>query len=119
MSPAPIWQRQDFGALFIQHFKNSLNNKKAFRCKVLYETDWVVSEDTVIRPDVMVVCEEIKGNFVVNPPSLVLEILSLSIILKDRNTKFNLYQAYGVWYYLIADIGKKQMETFQLKDNSY
>ena len=67
----------------------------------------------------MVVCEEIKGNFVTTPPSLILEILSPSTILKDRNTKFNLYQAYGVRYYLIADMGKKYTEIFHLKDNSY
>ena len=119
MSPAPTWQHQDFGASFIQQFKNALKNRTACDCKVLYETDWIVSEDTVVRPDVMVVCEAIKGNFVTNPPSLVLEILSPSTILKDRNTKFNLYQAYGVRYYLIADIGKKVTEIFQLKDNAY
>ncbi|RYZ51406.1 MAG: Uma2 family endonuclease [Chitinophagaceae bacterium] len=49
----------------------------------------------------------------------MLEILSPSTILKDRNTKFNLYQAYGVRYYLIADIGKKLVEIFQLQHNLY
>ena len=119
MSPAPTWQHQDFGASFIQHLKNALQKKSNCDCKVLYESDWIVSEDTVVRPDVMVVCEEIKGNFVTTPPSLILEILSPSTILKDRNTKFNLYQAYGVRYYLIADMGKKYTEIFHLKDNSY
>ena len=120
MSPAPTWQHQRFGSRFVTAFSNALTKKAgACTCDVLYETDWIVSDDTVVRPDVMVVCEEIKGNFVTNPPSLILEILSPSTILKDRNTKFNLYQAYGVRYYLIADIGKKDVETFQLKDNSF
>jgi Uma2 family endonuclease len=118
MSPAPIWQHQDFGSTFIQQFKNALETKSACACNVLYETDWVISEDTVVRPDVMIICEPIKGNFVTIPPSLILEILSPSTILKDHNTKFNLYQAYGVRYYLIADIGKKQMEVFHLKTTS-
>lgn len=78
-----------------------------------------MSEDTVVRPDVMVVCEDLNADYVTTPPSLVLEILSPSTILKDRNTKFNLYQAYGVRYYLIADIGKKVAEIFQLKGNAY
>lgn len=119
MSPAPTWQHQDFGASFIQQFKNALQKSASCPCKVLYESDWVISEDTVVRPDVMIVCEEIKGNFVTNPPSLILEILSPSTILKDRNTKFNLYQAYGVRYYLIADLGKKLVEIFQLTNNTY
>jgi Uma2 family endonuclease len=79
----------------------------------------VVSEDTVVRPDVMVVCEKLNDDFITIPPSLILEILSPATILKDRNTKFNLYQAYGVRYYLIADLGKKLVETFQLRNNSY
>ena len=120
MSPAPTWQHQRFGSRFVTAFSNALTrNAATCHCDVLYETDWIVSEDTVVRPDVMVVCEEIKGNFLTTPPSLILEILFPSTILKDRNTKFNLYQAYGVRYYLIADIGKKYTEIFHLKDNSY
>lgn len=119
MSPAPTWQHQHFGANFIQQFKNSLINKADCDCKVLYETDWLISDDTVVRPDVMVICEAIKGNFVTAPPSLILEILSPSTILKDRNTKFTLYQVYGVRYYIIADIGKKVAEIFELKNNRY
>ncbi len=118
MSPAPTWQHQDFGASFIQHAKNALQ-RTICKGKVLYESDWVVSDDTIVRPDVMIVCEEINGNFVTSPPSLILEILSPSTILKDRNTKFNLYQAYGVRYYLIADLGKKLIEIFELRNNSY
>lgn len=67
----------------------------------------------------MVVCEEIKENFVTNPPSIILEILSPATILKDRNTKFNLYQAYGVRYYLIADLGKRMVEILHLQHNLY
>lgn len=120
MSPALTWQHQEFGSRFITAFSNALSeNQNNCDCKVLYESDWVVSEDTVVRPDVMIVCEEIKGNFVSNPPSLILEILSPATILKDRNTKFNLYQAYGVRYYLIADIGKRLVEIFQLQNNLY
>ncbi len=119
MAPAHVWQHQNFGSTFVQHFKNSLDKKKEYGCKVLYESDWIVREDTVVRPDVMIVCEPIAGNFVTNPPSLILEILSPATVLKDRNTKFNLYQAYGVRFYLIADIGKKVVEVFELKNNLY
>ncbi len=116
MAPAPVWQHQSFGSDFIYQVKQLLTDKNTCDCKVLYESDWIVREDTVVRPDVMIVCEPIQGNHVTNPPSLILEILSPSTVLKDRNTKFNLYQAYGVRYYLLADIGKKQVEIFQLND---
>jgi Uma2 family endonuclease len=120
MSPAPNRHHQRFGSRFVTAFSNALNNSNSnCSCDVLYETDWVVSEDTVVRPDVMVVCEKLNDDFITIPPSLILEILSPATILKDRNTKFNLYQAYGVRYYLIADLGKKLVETFQLRNNSY
>ena len=120
MAPAPAWQHQSFGGKFVRIFLEALDEKiNSCQCEVLYESDWVVSEDTVVRPDIMIVCEPIAGNFVTAPPSLILEILSPSTVLKDRNTKFNLYQAYGVRYYLMADIGKKGVEIFCLKDNIY
>lgn len=120
MSPAPNRHHQRFGSQFVTLFSNALNkNHGKCSCEVLYETDWIVSDDTVVRPDVMVVCEKLNEDFVTTPPSLILEILSPSTILKDRNTKFNLYQAYGVRYYLIADIGKRMIEIFQLQDNLY
>lgn len=120
MSPAPNRHHQHFGSRFVTAFSIALKeNSTNCNCQVLYETDWIVSQDTVVRPDVMIVCEDLKADFVTTPPSLILKILSPSTILKDRNTKFNLYQAYGVRYYLIADIGKKQIEYFVLKDNAY
>lgn len=81
MSPAPAGQHQEFGSRFITAFSNAPaateNNGNG---KVVYESNWVVSKDTVVRPDVRIVCKEIKGNLVINPPSLILEILSPSTI---------------------------------------
>lgn len=120
MSPSPNWKHQGFGSSFVTAFSNAItNSKNTCACIVLYESDWIVSEDTVIRPDVMIACEPIAGPHVTKPPALILEIISPSSILKDRNTKFNLYQAYGVKFYLIANIEKKELEIFQLKDNRY
>lgn len=120
MAPSASWQHQDFGSDFIQQFKNALHKKPSCcECKVLYESDWIVTEDTIVRPDVMIVCEPIQGTYVTKPPSLILEILSPATVLKDRNTKYNLYQAYDVQYYLVADIGKKIINTYHLVNNSY
>jgi Uma2 family endonuclease len=101
-------------------FSNALNNLSSdCNCQVLYECDWIVSEDTIVRPDVMISCDAKNDDWVTEPPSFILEILSPATVLKDRNTKFKLYQAYGVRYYLIADLGKKLIEIFSLKDNVY
>ena len=50
--------------------------------------DWIVSNDTVVRPDCMIVCGEMKKQgHVTIPPILVLEVASNSTRLRDRNTK--------------------------------
>jgi Uma2 family endonuclease len=47
------------------------------------------------------------------------EIFSKSTQLKDRNTKFNLYEFCGVKYYLMADPDAKSAEIYELIDNKY
>ena len=120
MAPAASWWQQEFGGAFVEHFRRALRKEKlACDCKVLMECDWVVNNDTVVRPDVMIVCEKIEGAHPTKPPVLILEIISPQSLLKDRNTKYNLYQAYGVKYYLLANVERKQVEVFILNGNSY
>ena len=120
MAPAASWWHQDFGGAFVENFRQAIRNEElACDCKVLYECDWVVNNDTVVRPDVMIVCDKIEGNYPTKPPVLILEILSPQSILKDRNTKFNLYQSYGVKYYLLANVERQQVEVFILNGNRY
>ena len=52
-------------------------------------------------------------------PSLVVEILSPATALRDRHTKYELYQQQGVKYYLIVDIDKKNIEVYMLQDGNY
>lgn len=42
-----------------------------------------------------------------------------STALRDRHTKFQLYEQQGVKYYLIADADKKTVEVFVLKNTKY
>jgi Uma2 family endonuclease len=73
----------------------------------------------VVQPDVMIVCGSFETDFLTFPPSLILEITSPSSRLRDRNTKFTLYEMYGVNYYLLADTDKNTLEVFQLHNNKY
>jgi Uma2 family endonuclease len=121
MSPSPFNQHQIIGAATVTQFGIALSDKKKeCNCKMMYEVDWIMNEDTVVRPDIMIVCGPIElKDFVRIPPSLIVEIASENTRLKDRNTKFKLYEQYGVKYYLIVDPDKKSIEYFQLVDNKY
>lgn len=120
MSPSPLRKHQALGGRFVTFVNNALSEKPGnCKCEVLYETDWIVDEHTVIRPDVMIVCDQPSSDFVRIPPVLALEILSPESRLKDRNIKYRIYEQNGVKYYLIADPDKESLEMFMLKDNRY
>jgi Uma2 family endonuclease len=120
MSPSPKREHQKFSLDFSTALSNLLKSKsETCNCEVYYELDWIVSDNTVVRPDVMIVCGEFKDDFLNFPPTLILEITSPSTYLRDRNTKFNIYEMYGVKYYIISDPQKKSVEVFELTDNKY
>ncbi|MDQ6608434.1 MAG: Uma2 family endonuclease [Bacteroidota bacterium] len=117
MSPAPIPKHQlianTLGALFYFSLKNCKH------CKVYQAIDYKISEDTILQPDVSVLCKEIKKKFIDFPPSLVTEILSPSTALKDRHTKHNLYKQQGIPYYLIISPDAEEAEINVLEEGEY
>jgi Uma2 family endonuclease len=89
-----------------------LDNKP---CKVIMEPDLRLfplpdqSDDTVVAPDLVVICNRSKiGRLSYNGvPDLVIEILSPSTAWKDRGEKLALYERAGVKEYWIVDPQKK------------
>jgi Uma2 family endonuclease len=120
MAPASSWQYQDFGGAFVENFRQAIRKAKlTCDCRLLYSCDWIVSNDTVVRPDVMIVCDKIEGNYPTKPPVLIFRDIISTEYSEDRNTKFNLYESYGVKYYLLANVERKQIEVFVLNNNRY
>ena len=98
---------------------DSFELKSSNKCEVYTELDWKINEETVVRPDLMIICGEAEGNYLEFPPVLIIEILSPSSINKDRVIKFDLYREQGVKYYIMIDFTKKTTEVFELIDNFY
>lgn len=88
-------------------------------CSLFFELDWKINQETVVRPDIMIVCGKVSSDFLEMPPVLIVEIVSPTSIKKDRNIKFELYRENGVKYYILADYSKTTIEIFQLIDNLY
>jgi Uma2 family endonuclease len=116
--PSAVWKHSLTLSLVSTQANNSIR-KIDCNCMVFVELDWKISEETVVRPDMMVVCGELVNDFLEFPPILVLEILSPSTIKNDRTIKFEIYREQGVKYYLLADYIKKAVEVYQLVDNFY
>lgn len=110
---------QTIGAAIVTAITNSLKKGRSSDCRVVYELDWIVDQETVVRPDVMVICGSESPDFLRTTPEFVVEILSESTRMKDRNVKFQIYQEMGVKYYLMIDPEKKSFEVYELINNQY
>ena len=78
-------------------------------------------DDTVVQPDILVVCDKSKidNRGILGAPDLVIEILSRSTATMDFMRKFYLYQTSGVKEYWIIDPGSKTISVMILENNEY
>ena len=120
MAPSPNRNHQWFSSKFIQKAGNELDKiKSSCECQVYSELDWVIDEDSVVRPDCMIVCGNFTADFLTFPPMLIVEVSSPSTKLRDRNTKYNLYEMKGVKFYIISNTETKTIEVFELVSDKY
>ena len=117
MSPLPVPKHQIISANLIAEFRMGLKNCKL--CKVSQPLDYVIDDDTILQPDILIVCREIQKKFLDFPPELVVEVLSPSTALKDRHTKFAIYQSQRIKYYLIISPETEEVEVYQLENDKY
>lgn len=77
--------------------------------------------DTVLQPDLMVVCDQNKvdRHGIHGAPDLVIEILSPASVRYDRLVKFNLYQRAGVKEFWIVDPATRTVSVYTLEDGAY
>ena len=88
-------------------------------CVIYPSVDWKIEDETVVRPDVIIVSQLIQKDFLDFPPALIVEILSPSSASKDRNEKMELYQSQQVKYYLIVDPEAETIEIHQIINGYY
>jgi Uma2 family endonuclease len=67
----------------------------------------------------LIVCDKIEKSFLDFPPSLVVEILSPATALKDRHSKFDIYQEQQIKYYLIVSPDKEEVEVYTNEGGTY
>ena len=118
MVPAPALKHQDLSLEIAVQLKRLL--AECSKCHVYEAVDWLIGDDTVVRPDVLVLCEENPDeNKLVVPPVLVFEILSPSTTRKDKILKYRFYRDEGVKYYCIVDPKTDSTDIFKLRNHEY
>jgi Uma2 family endonuclease len=117
MSPMPPPKHQFIAGKLHRFFDQAIEYAGCVDCKVYQPIDYKISENIIVNPDLLIVCQPIEGQFLTFAPALVVEILSPSTALMDKNTKYDLYQAEGVLYYIIVDPTDETVETYILDDH--
>ncbi len=118
MSPQPVPEHQRIAANLCAEFRLALRGCKK-QCRAYQPVDYKVAEDTILQPDMLVICGDVHKKFLDFVPALVAEILSPATALKDRHTKFDIYQTQGIPYYLIISCDKQEVEIYHLKEREY
>ena len=122
---APNIPHQRIATILTGEFYNFLKNKTCepftapVDVRLFYKED--ESDDTVVQPDIIVVCDPQKlgKEGCRGAPDLVIEILSPSNTVTEMLRKKNLYQKAGVLEFWIIDPEEKQIEINILKDGHY
>lgn len=115
IAPSPFGLHQRLILEIGRQIANQLDNCKK-RCYVYPELDWIIDEETVLRPDLMVVCKDVKTHLK-ETPEIVVEIVSKSTALKDEQLKFSIYEREKVKFYMLVYLSIEKIRIFELKDN--
>jgi Uma2 family endonuclease len=120
MSPSPIRRHQRLAIVLASQIENKITTHKdtCGDCEVVFDLDWIVNDNTVLRPDIAIICDK-SGDFITSPPVLVIEILSPSTALRDKHVKHEIYQKQGVKYYIIADPATTTFQSYTLVNGQY
>jgi Uma2 family endonuclease len=116
MSPAPTrWHQKMSGELFSAIYSILKNSN----CEVFAAPFDVVlmdqseEHDTVVQPDIVVVCDESKLNDrgCNGAPDFIIEILSESTASRDLHEKLMIYEHFGVKEYWIVDLWSRTIRV--------
>ena len=118
MSPTPTIEHQEINLNISSQLKRLL--KECKNCKALPEVDWKIDEETVVRPDTLVVCDFNSNKaYLDKTPEIIFEVLSPSTKRKDRTLKSLLYSRSGVKYYILVEPAGDFAEVYKLENGKY
>jgi len=123
MSPAPTTAHQEISVELLKQLSNFLTGKpcKVFHAPVDVRLDADKADDTVVQPDILVVCDlsKLDGKSVRGAPDFIIEILSPSSYRRDLFIKLNKYMQAGVREYWVVNPEIRAVSAHILKDGVY
>jgi len=119
MAPAPTRIHQNIATDIIYLLKSSFDEESCPKCVISFENDWKISQESVVRPDIVLSCDDDGKDYLTKAPKIIFEILSPSTAKKDETVKFDLYEAEGVLYYILVYPDDLKAKAYILKDGKY
>ncbi|MCL2217096.1 MAG: Uma2 family endonuclease [Defluviitaleaceae bacterium] len=122
---APTVTHQQIAGRLFRWLGNFLEGKscRAFIAPVDVRLNANKSDDTVVQPDVMVLCDKNKidptDRGIIGAPDLVIEVMSPSSRYTDRILKHKKYLEAGVLEYWIVDPEHKTVDVYLLDNGRY
>ena len=118
MAPSPMFNHQTISMLISNSLQNSIIDCE--KCVVVSEMDYKLSNDTIFRPDITMVCGQKDGAYINKTPEIIFEIVSPSSASKDENIKYLFYETEKVPYYVIVYPEDLKAKVYKLdKDGKY
>lgn len=112
MTPSPFGGHQAVLTRLARMLGNEIERAKC-EAEVLVELDWIISDDTVVRPDLVVVCGPPPEEHLRTTPAIVVEIVSQASHHRDHVHKRDLYGEQGVGGYLIIDPDQRSVMMYR------
>lgn len=99
MSPAPVSKHQLLNGKIFRQLDESLD--ACNECIAILEADWILSNETVFRPDMAVICYE-PEDYLTKAPEIIFEVISPATARRDETIKFQAHAQEGVIYYCLV-----------------
>jgi Uma2 family endonuclease len=115
-TPSPFGRHGAMLARLVTSLTNGVDRAEC-DASVLAGVDWIVAGDTVVRPDVSVVCGRPPQGHLEAAPAIVAEVLSASTRQRDLNHKRSLYENQRVPWYVIADPDRPSITVLRLSEH--
>jgi len=117
MAPAPMINHQAIAYAIAMQLGSQI--EECERCLVLGEEDYKLNDNTVLRPDVVLICDEPHDAYITKAPEIVIEVISKSTAKNDENYKFDRYEEEKVKYYVLAYPDELRAKIYKLVDGHY
>ncbi len=117
MVASPTIHHQAISGNILYELKKSIEDCE--QCLVLFEEDWKISENTVVKPDVVLICNEPHDQYITKAPEIIVEVISPSTAKRDEVFKFELYESQQVSYYVIVYPDTLSAKLYQFKNGKF